>query len=135
MSTTWNFYSDPGLTALAVGGATVAQAGTPVDRVIYFGSPVASKQIRAASNPGVDAVTITPTDAAAGSGAPASAIRLALSVAGLDAATGGAALSVGAVLNSGPAGAVAVYVRTTPGALGLGTYSDISLRTNDVIES
>lgn len=135
MATTWNFYSDPGLTTLAAGGATVVQAGAPVDRVLYFGSPVASKQLRAASNPGTDAITITPTDAAASSGAPASAIKLSLSFAGLAGATGGAALPVGTVLNSGAGGAVAVYVRTTPGALGLGTYGDISLQTNDVVES
>ncbi|MDV7391110.1 hypothetical protein RZS08_07150 [Arthrospira platensis SPKY1] len=76
-----------------------------------------------------------PTDAAPGSGIETSAIRLALSSAGLASATPGAALSVGATLNSGPAGAVVVYVRTARGSLGVGSYSGLSLATNSVVEA
>ena len=135
MSITWNFYADAGLTTLATGGATLSQGGDPVDRVLYFGSPAAAKQLRAASDPGTDPVAVTPTDADTGTGAPASTLTLALSAGGLDSATPGAALTVGTVLNSGTAGAVAIYVRTTPGALGVGSYADLSLRTNNVVES
>lgn len=135
MSTTWNFYADAGLTALAVGGAAIASVGSTQDRVLRFGSPATDKTLQAASNPGTDPVTITPADAAPGSGIEASAIQLALSAAGLDSATPGAPVVVGTTLNSGAAGAVLIYVRTARGALGVGNYADISLVTNAVIEA
>lgn len=135
MPTTWSFFADSGLTVPATGGATVTDGGVSVDRRLYFGSPAAAKQLRAASDPGTDAIVITPTDAAAGGGAPAAALQLALSAAGLAAAVPGAALPVGTVLNSGPGNAVEFYVRTAPGALAVGNYTDLSLETNDVVES
>lgn len=135
MSTTWNFFADAGLTVPAVGGAAIASVGSQTDRVLRFGSPASAKILQAASDPGVDPITITPTDAAPGSGIEASAIRLALSAAGLDSATPGAALNIGTTLNSGTGGAVLVYVRTSRGSLGIGEYADLSLVTNAVVES
>ena len=135
MSTTWNFYADAGATTLAEGGATVIDGLGPVDRVLYFASPAAGKTLQAASNPGVDAIEITVEDAAVASGVEAAAIRLALSAAGLAAATPGAALSLPATLTSGAANAVAIYVRTEQGALALGTYTDLTLRTSALVET
>lgn len=135
MSTTFAFYADAGLTTLATGGAAIASIGSTADRVLRFGSPATDKTLQAASNPGTDPITITPTDGAPGSGIEASAIRLALSAAGLDSATPGAALNIGTTLNSGTAGAVTVYVRTARGSLGIGNYADLSLVTNAVVEA
>lgn len=132
---TWAFFADSGLTVPATGGAAVASNGTSTDRLIWFGSPVAGKTLQAATSPGAANVQILVTDSAPGSGVEASAIRLALSSAGLSSATPGAALSVGTTLSSGPAGAVPVYVRSSRGALGVGVYPGLSLTTSSVIES
>jgi hypothetical protein len=135
MSTTWNFYADAGVTTLAEGGATVIDGLSPSDRMLYFASPAAGKTLQAASNPGVDAIVVEVFDDAVSSGAEASAIRLSLSAAGLATATPGAPLSLPATLTSGPAGAVAIYVRTEQGALALGTYTGLSLRTSALVET
>lgn len=135
MSTTWNFYADAGLTTLVTGGATVASGSSPTDRIVYFGSPDTGKTLQAASAPGTDPIIIGVTDANAGTGAPSTAIKLALSFGGLASATPGATLAVGTTLNSGPAGAILIYVRTTQGALTVGTYTDLSLETNAVVEA
>ena len=135
MSTTWNFYADAGLTTLATGGATIASGAGPTDRIIYFGSPESGKTLEAASAPGTDPIQISIADAASGSGAPSTAIALALSSAGLASATPGAALTVGTTLNSGTGGAIPIYVRTLQGALTVGTYTDLSLETNALVES
>lgn len=131
----WNFYADVGLTTLATGGAAVAAGGSPTDRIIYFGSPAAGKTLQAASAPGTDPISISVTDANAGTGAPVTSIRLALSSSGLGTATPGAALNVGTTLTSGPAGVIPIYVRTSQGALTVGTYADLSLQHNAVIEA
>lgn len=144
MSTTWDFYADAGLTTLATGGATIASGAGPTDRIIYFGSPVpgpsvefpdAGNTLQAASAPGTDPIQVSVVDAESGSGAASTAIAMALSSAALASATPGAALTVGTTLNSGPAGAIPIYVRTTQGALTVGAYSDLSLETNAVVEA
>lgn len=135
MSTTWDFYADAGLTTPAAGGATIASAAGPTDRIVYFGSSESGKTLQAASAPGTDPIQISVVDAESGSGAASTAIALALSSAGLASATPGTSLAVGTTLNSGPAGAVPIYVRTTQGALTVGTYSDLSLETNAVVEA
>lgn len=135
MATTWGFYEDAGLTVPQTLGATVVDGAGPTDRIIYFGSPSAGKTLQAKSDPGTDQITVGPADADAGTGAPATAIKLALSAGGLDSATAGAAINVGATLSSGAANRVTLYVRTTQGALAVGSYADLSLTTNSVAES
>lgn len=133
MSLTYAFWADAGMTVPNAAGATLTAGGSPTDRIVYFGSPVAGKTLRAASAPGTDPVQITIADAAGGTGIAASALKLALSAAGLNTAVAGAALSIGTTVNSGSA--VAIYVRTTQGSLGVGLYEDLSLTTNTVVES
>ncbi len=135
MATTWNLYAEAGLTAPASGAVVLSSTGTHTDLLMFFGSPSAGKTLRAASAPGAAPITITPADASPGSGIEASAVKLALSSAGLASATGGAALTVGTTLNSGTAGAVAVYVRVMRGSLGVGSYSGLSLTTNALVEA
>ena len=132
--TTFKFFSDPGLTAqLSSLPLQISDVGGVAETVVYFGSPSAGKTLRAASAPGTDPITITPADAAAGAGLAASAVRLSLSHPGLAVATPGAALAVGTSLAGGAA--IAVYVRLTLGATAVGSYADLSLVTNAVLES
>jgi hypothetical protein len=142
----------------------------PQDFVLYFGSPSAGLQLKATSNPGVDSITITPTDilpawvastaqalgysaepavqnnrryvvttaGTSGASEPAwptaisssvtdgaivwkcvakthepTELKLATSLVGLDAATAGAGLSLGATLLSGSGNAIPVHMRVT----------------------
>lgn len=133
MSTTFGFWADPGMTVPNAAGATVVAGAGPTDRIVYFGSPVPGKILQAASAPGVDPVQIMIADAAPGAGIAASALQLALSAAGLVSAVPGAALSIGATVSSGAP--VAVFVRTSQGALGVGAYPDLTLTTNAVVEA
>lgn len=135
MATTWGFYSDPGLTSLVSSGATLVDGAGAIDRLVYFGSPAPGKTLQAASLPGTDAIEVSPADADALGGAAVTNIKLALSVGGLDAAVAGAALSIGTTLESGPGGAVPIYVRTLQGSLVVGIYDDLSLTTNGLVET
>lgn len=136
MSTTFGFYADAGLTVpLTTGGVTQVIGGGAVDRLIYFGSATAGKQLQAVSDPGVDPVQVTIFDANVASGIESSAIKLALSSGGLDTAVAGDPITLGTTLQSGSANAVALYVRTDSGISSTGTYSDLALQVNDVVET
>lgn len=137
MAITLAWYSDSGLTApLASLQVTQADDGTSpaVDRVVYLGSTAAGKQFQAASDPGVDDVVVSIADSAAASGVEAEHIKLALSSGGLDTAVAGDPLTIGTEILSGVVNAVAVHVRVDTPALASGTYTDIELRTNTLIE-
>lgn len=107
------------------------------DTSVYVGSTdtAGSKQLRAASNPGVAQLQIAPVDAAGGSGSPATDIKLSLSAGGLATATGGAALNLGTTILSGVANAVRVYVRVTDSTHAVATNTDISLQIAGAQES
>lgn len=122
--------ADPKLTATQ----DTANVLAAVDKVIYLGSTSTTTKLQAASNPGVDAITVTPVDANAGTGAPATEFKLALSSGGLAGATAGAALILSATITGGVANAIPIYTRrdsvlTTPG-----NYTDITLESNSVVE-
>lgn len=138
MSTTFAFYADAGLTAPLASLAVLQgeDGSTPAaDRTVYFGSTASGKTLRANSNPGVDQIAVSIADSATGSGPAASQVKLALSAGGLAGATGGASLNLGTSIASGTGGAVPVYVRVDTPALTPGSYADLSLNTNTVIES
>ncbi len=131
---TWKFFADAGMTTqLASLAQQLPDTGGSTETVVYFGSSASGKTLQAAGNAGTDPITITPADSAGGSGLAASSLRLALSYAGLASATPGAGVAVGSTLASGAP--VAVYVRLTLGATAIGSYSDLSLTTNSVIEA
>lgn len=141
MTISFKFFHDAALTQPIASGteltATQETSGLlgPVDKTIYFGSINSANKIQAVSNPGVDAITVTPTDAAAGTGAPATEFKLALTSGGLATATAGGALSLSATINGGVANAIPVYTRRASALAVAGTYSDISLNTNSIIET
>lgn len=133
MSLTFAFWADAGMTVPNGAGATVTDGAGPTDRIVFFGSPVPGKTLQAASAPGVDPVQISIADAAAGSGIAATALKLSLTFGGLASAVAGAPLSIGTTINSGSS--IAIYIRTTQGSLGVGTYADLSLTSNPVVEA
>lgn len=133
--TTWAFFADAGMTTpLAASSITVTDGSDHTDTVIYFGSTATGKTLQSASDPGADPVQISIDDASA-VGIDASAIRLALTLGGLDAATPGAALSLGATLNSGAGGVQAIFVRASEGALANAVYSGLQLQAAGVVEA
>ena len=62
----FKLYSDSGLTTLYGSTLSVVHqsdlSDNPQDFTVYFGSPTAGFQLQATSNPGVDSITLTPTD-------------------------------------------------------------------------
>lgn len=138
MALSFGFYSDAGLTTPVAARLRFVQAVSgpvAVDRVIWFGSPLPARMCQAASDPGVDPVTIGVIDANSGTGSPAGDVRLALTAGGLDTATGGAALDLPATIQGGVGGAVAVHVRVLDSTHDSGVHDDLSLVTNTLREA
>lgn len=132
-----DFYADSGLSS-QVGQLNAMQttdgAAPPVDRCIYLGDPRTGYLFRAASDPGVDQISVSIANSLTGNQIPASSVRLALTQGDLTTATPGAALDVGTSITSGPENAVWVWVRIDTGVLTAGAYSNLSLVTSGVLE-
>lgn len=138
MATSLQFYSDAALSSPLTKANVVQRsdgATGPVDQVAYLGSGVANKKIRAASNPGVDNIVLSVVDADGPTGQTAAAVKLATSLAGLDSAVAGDPLTLGTEILSGAANAVAVHIRIEDQTATVGTYTDLSLQTNELVES
>lgn len=141
MAVSFKFYHDSALTQEITAGnpitATQDTLGTiaPVDKHIYFGSTATSTQAQADSNPGVDQVYVDIVDAASGSGEPDTALKLATTQAGLDSATAGSSLNIGTTINSGSGSAVSVWLRIDDATATVGSYTDLSLQTNTLLET
>lgn len=136
MSSTFAWYADAGLTVpLTRGDFVRGSSVAPVNRVFYFGSPAAGKQLQNVNDPGIDPLQVSVTDSSGGSGVEAADVKLASSFAGLDSATGGAALSIGTTILSGAANAVPVFVRVSSALTAEGNYDDVQLRVADWLES
>ncbi len=137
MALSFGFYLDPALTTRIISRPQFVQAltaPTPSDKVIYFGSPLAGHLARAAVSPGVAPIVVSLTDSAPGTAPGATAVKLALSAAGLASAVAGAALNLPAEVAGGPAGAVAIHLRVQQGGLASGVYNDLGLTTNSIGE-
>lgn len=137
MATSLKFYTTAGMTTeLTTLAATQAAdgSGAAVDSVVYLGSVASGKKFRANSNPGTDNIIVSIADAASGSGAPNTSVKLATSAGGLATALAGQPLSLGTQILSGAGNAIAVHVRIDTPALAVGKYTDLSLVTNTVVE-
>lgn len=133
---TFAWYSDAGLTAPLVRADFVrGSTATPVNRIAYFGSTDTGKKLENVDDPGVDPVQVTVVDSTVGPGVEAADVKLALSFAGLDSATGGAPLSIGTTILSGAANAVAVFIRITSAITTPSNNDDVSLQVLDWLES
>ena len=138
MAIYFGFHSDAALTTPVSARLTFAQTvADPVaaDRVIWFGSPLSGRICQAASDPGVDLVTIGVIDANSGSGSPAGDVRLALTSGGLDTAIDGAPLDLPETINGGAAGAVAIHIRVLDSTHAGGVHNDLSLASNTLRET
>jgi hypothetical protein len=123
-------YLDAGLTdqfddATDTLGASAINGGSG-DGVFWVGIPATDQMLQAASDPGIDQLVVSIVDDDDQTGVDATDIKLALSAAGLDSATAGASLNLGATILGGSANAVPVYYRWANGT-GAGVYTDISL--------
>lgn len=137
--TSFGFFHDSALTqpieaGTELSGTHVSGVGTPIDTLIYFGSPYAGLKLQMASAPGVAPIIISIADANAGTGSPASEVKLALSSGGLASATGGASLTLSHTVLSGTANAVPIYTRRTSALAASGYDTDLSLNANGVLE-
>lgn len=138
MATSLKAYADATLSSVVYSPNILQKSdGTtgPVDFVIYLGSVLTGKKIEAQSSPGVDQIVLSVSDSAAGSGQAASSVKLALTAGGLSTATAGASLDLGTEILSGADNALAVHVRVEASNLSAGTYTDLTLQTNELAES
>ncbi|MBE0435670.1 MAG: hypothetical protein IBX56_07700 [Methylomicrobium sp.] len=130
----FNFYEDSALTSPAairlVQTANVLPP--PVDVLVYLGATSAGWVLENAAEG--DPILVFVDDSDIGSGLSGDAVKLALSSAGLDGASGGVALALPTSIASGAANAIPVYIRFEPQNVPVGRYVDLSLRVNDVIE-
>lgn len=134
---TFGFFSDASLkTPIEARLQFIQESSVPTqaDKVIYFGSPEVGHVVKATSNPGTDPILVSVADALPAGGNPSTDVRLALSAAGLDTATGGADLDLGVELASGVSGAVAIHMRVIDSTGVVGKKVDLSLITNDLTE-
>lgn len=141
MTISFKFYHDAALTqeitALNPLTATQDTAGVlgPVDKTVYLGSVLTGNKVQDDANPGVDPIVVSIIDADALTGAPASEFKLALSAGGLDTAVAGAALTLSTSITSGVANAVPIYTRRDSALTVAGSYTDISLATQTLLET
>lgn len=132
-----NLYLDASLTTPATVPLAFQQddqGDTPAhQRQFFIGSTDETGTVfEAASDPGVDQITLSITDAASGSGQPASSIKLALTQVGLASATGGAALNLGTSIESGIAGAVEIWVQWDDSTETAATDTSLSIGLNEI---
>lgn len=193
-------YEDTSLTVPFSGTLQVTHktdlSDNPQDFVLYFGSTTSDVKLEAESNPGVDQITLTPTDtiddweaataysvgkyieptsenglkyqcttAGTSDGSEPSwptsgigstvadgtavwtllgdrhepeEIKLATSNAGLDGATAGAALNLGATINTGSANRVDIHIRVTNAVTTVNNntgQAELGLNINTVVET
>ena len=140
MTISFAFFHDSALTqeitALDPLTATQDTAGllSPVDKTIYFGSPVTGNKAQVNADPGVTAIIVDIVDANGATGAPDTEFKLSLSpITGAE--TAGASLTLSHTVNSGVANAVPIYTRRDSALTVAGSYTDISLQTQELIET
>ncbi|MGC9185205.1 MAG: hypothetical protein ACP5GC_07140 [Thiomonas sp.] len=136
MAVTLQFYKDQFLTQ-PVGATQLnferAVGGGPVDQLLYLGSAQENRRF-VADDGGQIVVSVYDADPSNASRFHASALRLALTQAGLDTATDGAPLQVGMQINSGMYAVVHVWVRFSGTSSTPMTGDNLSLVTNVVRE-
>jgi len=139
MASTFQFYMDSALTDPYNAGTDYVGpfVGTsfPQDAVIYYGSTDATRKVQADSDPGVDNIVVSLTDAATSSGVETTDFKLATSSGGLASATAGASLDLGVTeITGGVANAVAIHVRCSYSG-GIIDDTDCAIEIVDLVES
>lgn len=134
MAFTFGFFEDAAMTTPLVGNLVLSQqsgVSTDIDTVVYFGSTTASKKVEAASDPGVDQVSVTVVDASPGAGHEAVDFKLAATSGGLGA--GGQVLNLGTQVVSQLA--KEVHIRWNNSVASVGNSTEIKLQCNALIEN
>ncbi len=136
---TFDFFTDTALTTPAPSPLQVSHnsdfSDNPQDFQFFLGSLGSSLKIEANSNPGVDNIVISVIDSDPGNNHEDTEIKLATTQGGLTAATPGASLTVGTVVNSGAANDFEFWVRVTNAVSTVGTITELSFATNSLKES
>ncbi len=136
---TFDIFTDTALTSAAPSPLQFSHnsdfSDNPQDTQFFLGSLGSSVKIEANSNPGVDNITISVADSDGGNNHETTEIKLATTQGGLTAATPGAALTVGTVVNSGAANDFEFWVRVTNAVATVGTITELSITTNALKES
>lgn len=138
MALSFNFYFDAALTQPVTAETPISAAFTgaaSTDLQLWFGSTASSTQVQDLTTPGTTPISISPSDSAAGSGQPDTALKLSTSQAGLDTATAGATLEIGTTVLSGVANAFPFWLRISNALTAVAVYTDLSLITSEIIES
>lgn len=108
-----NLYLDAALTTLATVPLVFQQddqgVTAPHQRQVFLGTNDAAT-FEALSDPGVDQIVLSITDAAPGSGQEATSLKLASTLAGLATAVAGDPLNLGTSISTGAAGAKEVWI-------------------------
>lgn len=126
----FSWWADPGMTA-PLSRLRFTRSPTPgaVDARVYFGNPRPGTELQSASAPGVNALAVVLADADGTGGVELEDVQLATTAAGLDTATPGDALELGAVIPAGTA--VEIFVRVDSLLDEPGRYADVSLTVPD----
>lgn len=129
------FFLDSGLSqpATRIYATAAADGSGSSDHVVWLGGADATREHVAASDPGVDPAQVSVFDAADGDSLLPSTVSLATTQGGLDTATPGASLSLGATIGGGSANAVAVWVRVDAPEIDPAIYDNLALITNALI--
>jgi len=138
---TFKAYHDASLTTEITSGnpLTFTQesdgSSGPHTKTIYIGSTTSGRKLQDATTPGTTQIVASIVDSTPASGHPATEIKLATTLLGLDSATGGASCNLGTQITSGVANALPLYVRCTDSTSAVGTTTELSLLLDDVVES
>lgn len=137
MAATFKIWSDAGLTQEFDPATDFLELNdSTADFHLWIGSNDSSRKLEANSDPGVDQLTLTPTDADPGNNHETDTIKIADTQANLASATAGAAYNLGTVINGGVGNAVDFWVRLTDQLSGSVLYdANLSIDLNDAIES
>lgn len=130
------FFDDSGLSVPSAGITAVQAtdgASAAVDRQVWIGVTDTGRAWYAASDPGVDDITVSIVDAESGASLLPSSLRMALDSGDLGAATPGAALDIGTAVQPGSVNAVPFWIRIDTTAFAAGVYDNLSLTTNALI--
>lgn len=130
------FFDDSGLSVQSAGIAAVQSTDgsfAAVDRQVWIGVTDTGRAWYAASDPGVDDITVSIIDAESGASLLPSSLRLAFDAGGLDTATPGASLAIGTDVQPGSVNAVSFMIRIDTAAFTSGVYDNLSLTTNSLI--
>jgi len=140
MALTFKLYTDSALTTELTGNLIASQnadsSTPPIEFQLFIGSVTGTpSKLEADSDPGVDQITVSVVDANIGAGHEAPEVKLATTQGGLAAATGGASLDLGVIVNSGSGNGAEFWVQVDDVTGVLGTSTELSVDTNAVRET